>query len=69
MELTPEQQATNVRFYMRFLITGMLKIICVSNKQIFLEAVMKSKKIKTGKYITSERNFLFCFSWFVLYIY
>ena len=26
MELTPEKQATNVRFYMRFLITGNLKL-------------------------------------------
>ena len=61
MELTLEQQATNVRFYMRFLITGILKVICASNKQVILEAVLKIKKIKVGRYITSERNSVFDF--------
>ena len=54
--------------------TDILKIICVSNKQVFLEAVWKIKKFKVGSYIASERMFFFfffffCSSWFVLYIY
>ena len=61
MELTLDKQATNVRFYMRFLITGILKVVCVSNKQVFLEVVLKIKKNKSWRYITSERNFVFVF--------
>ena len=31
--------------------TGILKTICVSNKQVFLEIMLKDKKIKAGRYI------------------
>ena len=36
---------------------------------VFLEAVLKIKNIKAGKYIKTERGYLFDSSWFVLYIY
>ena len=54
---------------MRLLITGILEAICASNKQVFLEAVLKTRRITVRKYIASERNYPFCSSWLVLYIY
>ena len=39
--------------------TGILKAICASNKQVFSETVLKAKWIKAGGYIASERNYLF----------
>ena len=53
---------------MRFLITGILKAICLSNKQVFLETVLRAIKIKSGKYIASEHNYCFNFSWLVVII-
>ena len=75
MKLTFEKRLLTVRFYMYALpnngyfktyMTGILKTICVSNKQVFLEAVLRAKKIK---YIASERSYPFRSSWLVLYIY
>ena len=69
MELTTEKQAINGTLlyaifnngYPKSYVTGILKTICVSNKQVFLEAVLKKKKLKIGKYIASGRNYLFLF--------
>ena len=77
MELTPEQPATNGTLlyalpnigYPRSYMTGIQEAICASNKQVFLEAVLRVKKIKAERYITCERNYYLWFSWFVLYIY
>ena len=59
MELTPEQQVPNGALYMRFLITVILRTICASNKQVFLETVLRAKRIKAGKYIINERSYCF----------
>ena len=44
MELTPEKQATNGTLLYPLPNNGYLKIICVSNKEIFLETMLKNKK-------------------------
>ena len=77
MDLTLEKQAINGTLlytffnngYPKSYMTGALKVICVSNKQVFLKAVLRVKRIKAGRYIASERSYLFCSSWLVLYIY
>lgn len=70
IKLTFEQQATDGAFLHAFLITGILKTICLSNKQVFLKIVWKvKKKITIGRYIINERGYFFNSSWFILYIY
>ena len=66
MDLTPEQQEQTTNgtllyaFQPRSYMTGILEIICASNKQVFLEAVLRAKWMKIERYITSERIFFCC---------
>ena len=77
MELTTEKQAINGTLLYalpnkenpKSYITGILEDIYASNKQVFLEAVLRARRIRVGRYIANERNYPFCFSWFVSYIY
>ena len=56
MELAPEKQAINGTLlyavfnngYLKSYMTSILETIYSSNKQVFLEAVLKTKKIKIG---------------------